>query len=727
MITELSASALFKVLAQNWVLALVFALIIMLTGMLVGYLVGNTSLRSRVSGTIEVIEREKQIQKSVLDNVGLGIIVYDAVEAIYANETIFNLPGFPSGVPKTLEGFLETFDKGNQLKSNYILSCENGVNVIRVNYFVERKIYEIKIIKKKAGGDDKFFANQDFAIILVDDITQVKDDERRQKDLAANVSHELKTPLTSINNSVFSIIRSGEDHKMPDHTDLMLWAQRIQVNAIRMQDIVNDFLVLSQCSHTSVMGIFDLKTITDQAIANVGEYPGRSNVAFSLPEEGNYPLVYGNSKLIMRTIINLITNAIKYIDYEGKTVAHQIHVSIINVDDRIGVQVEDNGRGIPVKDIEHLFERFYRVDNSGSHDVGGSGIGLAIAKEIAEMHDGAISVTSTFGSGSTFTLSLPTGRTVFDEVYDDAKAGIISEKPLYRAAAFFVGLQECEAAKSLGMTDIAEDVEAFEAVEETEVVARDKALVNLIKAYGEERLKDLEDELLYTEDYFGDNGTEVPEEESAEVEAEEIIEAEVMGAKLREEEIRRLDGQPKQYECESAGNESHDDQGRDTEADSPENLSQSVADKLDAGEVSAVRTGTEPEDTGKTTLQSEAAQDAAADARPVYEDPDELEKRLAREEARKLLTQPVVQRAQNVAEPGRNAVEISKIKKEAHVIHPTGQGKRYNIKGGSAASGIESEGSTKVSQSEKDSVRDSESQPKSSLKQVLDGTRPLSE
>ena len=66
----------------------------------------------------------------------------------------------------------------------------------------------------------------------------------------------------------------------------------------------------------------------------------------------------------------------QYIDYEGKTVAHQIHVSIINVDDRIGVQVEDNGRGIPVKDIEHLFERFYRVDNSGSHDVGGSGIGL---------------------------------------------------------------------------------------------------------------------------------------------------------------------------------------------------------------------------------------------------------------------------------------------------------------------------------------------------------------
>ena len=199
----------------------------MLTGMLVGYLVGNTSLRSRVSGTIEVIEREKQIQKSVLITSDSESLCMDAVEAIYANETIFNLPDFLRECQRHLRGFLETFDKGNQLKSNYILSCENGVNVIRVNYFVERKIYEIKIIKKKAGGDDKFLRTRISAIILVDDITQVKDDERRQKDLAANVSHELKTPLTSINNSVFSIIRSGEDHKMPDHTDLMLWAQRI--------------------------------------------------------------------------------------------------------------------------------------------------------------------------------------------------------------------------------------------------------------------------------------------------------------------------------------------------------------------------------------------------------------------------------------------------------------------------------------------------------------------
>ena len=81
------------------------------------------------------LERDKIIQKAVLDTVGLGIAVYDSKGALFCNETIFRLPDFlKGGLPKTLNAFLETFDNGNQLKSNYILSLENGVNLIRVNY-----------------------------------------------------------------------------------------------------------------------------------------------------------------------------------------------------------------------------------------------------------------------------------------------------------------------------------------------------------------------------------------------------------------------------------------------------------------------------------------------------------------------------------------------------------------------------------------------------------------
>ncbi|MBO4604570.1 MAG: sensor histidine kinase, partial [Clostridiales bacterium] len=195
-----------------------------------------------------------------------------------------------------------------------------------------------------------------------------------------------------------------------------------------------------------------------------------------------------------------LTNAIKYISFEGKLVQDQVHISISVIDDRVAVQVDDNGRGIPAKDIEHLFERFYRVDNSGNREVGGSGIGLAIAKEIADMHDGVISVTSTFGQGATFILSLPTGKTVFDAAYNDAKTGIISDKPLHRAAAYFLGLQECEAVRSLGYKDLESLVDEYEIIPEAEVAARDKALAKLLSSFGKERFEELEDELLYVED-----------------------------------------------------------------------------------------------------------------------------------------------------------------------------------------------------------------------------------
>ena len=698
MICILSVQELLKNLGENWVLVVVFSLILIMLGVIAGYLIGNTSLRKHVAGSINSLEREQMIQKAVLDNVGLGIVVYDKTQAIFANEAITKLPGFITGggLPDSLDAFLEAYDNGNQLKSNYILSCENGVNLIRVNYFVEGRIYEIKILKKKATEDSKFFAGEELSIVIIDDITQVKDDERRQKDLAANVSHELKTPLTSVNNSVFSILKSGENGGMPAHDDLMIWAQRIQVNATRMQDIVNDFLVLSQCSHTSVMGIFDIKDITDMACSNVSEYPGRASVTFSMPQEGPYPLVYGNSKLIMRTVINLLTNAIKYIEYDGKTEPNQIHISIVTIDDRIGVQVEDNGRGIPAKDIAHLFERFYRVDNSGNHEVGGSGIGLAIAKEIAEMHDGAISVTSTFGSGSTFTLSLPSGKTVFDGVFADSRAGIISEKPLYRAAAYFLGLQMCEAARSMNYEDLLPLVEEYEAKEETDILGRDKLLAKLIAAFGAERFAELEDELLYVEDFEEDGpltGLEEEPYEESSLAGDAIPEAayavDSFEVTASEEELARI---------ASAAEEARlrEEEKRRSE--------QQVMEKI------------EQEAILKEQMAREAERQEAEEKRRQEEE----SKRLAKEEARAILTRPVLQMSQNPSEPKKNAAELAKDNKEKHVIHPTVTRKRYNMDDIVARNNTAADKVDKQEPAEADTP-----QVKSSLKQVLDGSTPL--
>ena len=669
---------------QNPVVIAVCAVILVLLGILIGYLIGNTTLQSKVTGDMDNLERDKIIQKAVLDTVGLGIAVYDSKGALFCNETIFRLPDFlKGGLPKTLNAFLETFDNGNQLKSNYILSLENGVNLIRVNYINNRRIYEIKIIRRPAQPDSKFFGNEELTIVIVDDITQIKDDERRQKDLAANVSHELKTPLTSIKSSVFSIRRACQEGNGPTMDELITWSGRIEENTIRMQDIVNDFLVLSQCSHTSRMEIFDIRDAVSSAYSNIQDYPGASNVIFTLPDDGIYPLLYGNSKLIIRTIVNLLTNAIKYINYEGKTVPNQVHISIAVIDDRVAVQVDDNGRGIPAKDIDHLFERFYRVDNSGNREVGGSGIGLAIAKEIADMHDGVISVTSTYGQGATFILSLPTGKTVFDGAYSDAKAGIISDKPLHRAAAYFLGLQECEAVRSLGYTDLVSVVDEYEIIPEPEVAARDKALAKLLSSFGDERFEELKDELLYIEDFYEEEDGPVTGLETEIAKETTITDAQTPMSEQIENDVPAMAAVEATYEPAPQAQ--------------PEPVIQ-------------------PQVMIHPTVQADSVTTAEMPTVQPVLDPEAIareEARLqAKEEARKLLTQPVVQIS---AEQRKTVSQINRESREKRVIHPIDAQKRYNSK--RAVSKDTDERTNPVSDKSDGAV-------KSSLKKILDESDP---
>ena len=678
------------VLGENWMLVVVGVLFALVLGCLIGYLIGNTSLRSKVTANMDGLERDMQIHKAVLDSVGIGMAVYDNKGAIFANETIFKLQDFlKGGLPNTIDEFLNEFDNGNLLKSNYILSCENGINVVRVNYYVGRKIYEIKVIRKTGEQNDKYFSGEVLNLVIVDDITQIKDDERRQKDLAANVSHELKTPLTSINNSVFSIINACGKGKMPERDNLLTWSQRIQDNSIRMQDIVNDFLVLSQCSHTSRMGIFDIRDCVEQAYAGMADYPGSRGVVFTLPDDTPMPLLYGNHKLIIRCVINLLTNAVKYINYDGKTARNQIHVSLHMIDDRVAVQVEDNGRGIPAKDIDHLFERFYRVDNSGSREVGGSGIGLAIAKEIADMHDGVISVSSVFGNGATFTLSLPTAKSVFNGVIQDVMTGVISEKPLYRAAAYFMGLQECEAVKSLGYTDLAKLVEEYEAISETDVPARDKALTDLLRAFGKERFASLEDELLSTDDFDEVDGpvSGLEDEDIAQTtpaaEAEKTVE-ETQNVTVTEPvkaETAEKEEEPASEEVKEA-----DPEITDPSANNEELLKEQF----------------------ERAMAERAAQKAEAER---IEKEQQL---LAKAEARKLLTQPIVQ----ISADQKPAQQTKKDVIDKKTIHPITNGKRYN-RGRATPEAEDAAASAPEQTAEKPG-----SETKSALKKLLDDSTP---
>ena len=310
---------------------------------------------------------------------------------------------------------------------------------------------------------------------------------------------------------------------------------------------------------------------------------------------------------------------------------------------------------------------------------------IAIAKEIADMHDGVISVTSTFGQGSTFILSLPTGKTVFDGAYSDAKAGIISDKPLHRAAAYFLGLQECEAAKSLGYNDLTGLVEEYEIIPEPEVASRDKALAKLLSAFGDERFEELKEELLYVEDFEEDDGPVTGLES-------EIAKETTIGDNMMSPTTEQLYG-------------------------SVENIARE-APVAPVVEVPYEQASIESAPAVPLQVQPVTNTDVASvfnnvPMGQVEMDPEAIareEARLqAKEEARKLLTQPVVQIS---ADQRKTVSQINRESREKRVIHPIDAQKRYNSK--------RSNSEVADKQAEKSVADKSDVAVKSSLKKILD-------
>jgi len=644
--------SLWDAIRGNLPLTIVIALLLVMAGVAMGYIVGNTSLRKKVTEEYSKIAGRDLVKKSVLEEVGLGVIVYDDNGMVYANTEVFELPGFGrgKGIPKTLELFLDTYDDGdNRLKSSYILGCENGINIIRANYICDKHIYEIKIVRNAFADEEyKIFHDHDLKIVIIDDITQIKDDERRQKDLAANVSHELKTPLTVIKMSEYFFDNISKDN-MPGYEDIKRWGERISVNADRMRDIVQDFLVLSECSHVNRMTVFDIKDDVSRALSNITDYPGRENVHFIMPEDKQYPLLYGNASLVMRVIINLLTNAVKYIDYEGKTVPNEIKIMVSVIGDQISVQIEDNGRGIPEESLNHLFERFYRVDNSGNRAVGGSGIGLSIAKEIAEMHGGSISVVSGIGTGSVFNFTMPTAEAVFETVHKDAASGVISEVQVYKSAAQYLCMQITEAVKSFEYEDMYDKVKEYE---ECTAEGKHKAMTALLRSFSDQRFREMTEELLFTEEFddMSDYGEYDPETGLVQTVPEDTADAlfdRVAQAQTEALAAKETEGSP-------------EGPAPDKEVTEPEAAAPSeVLTQQDVQNEQPVET---------KILQNVIAEPSSDDVSYSPEDEEAEEIRRRKEEARKILTTPVTQlSAAPAGVQGRAAVEL---KKEKAAIHP---------------------------------------------------------
>ncbi|MCD6393835.1 MAG: PAS domain-containing protein [Planctomycetes bacterium] len=245
------------------------------------------------------------------------------------------------------------------------------------------------------------------AVVVMNDITRLRRLERVRRDFVANVSHELKTPITSIKGFVETLI----DGAMDEPEDAKRFLEIIARQAGRLNAIINDLLALSKLEQqTETMEIAlsreKIRSSIDAA-AGLCEIKSTEKGIRIIVDCDEDLTAYINDHLLEHALVNLIDNAIKYSDSGS-----EVHIRAQQVVSEIQISVQDHGCGIEHKYLPRLFERFYRVDKARSRKLGGTGLGLAIVKHIAQVHRGRVSAQSSPGEGSTFTIHIPAGPDV---------------------------------------------------------------------------------------------------------------------------------------------------------------------------------------------------------------------------------------------------------------------------------------------------------------------------
>ncbi len=236
---------------------------------------------------------------------------------------------------------------------------------------------------------------------VIRDITEQQKLENMRREFVANVSHELKTPLTSIKTYAETLM----DGAVEDRGLAGDFLNVINSEADRMSRIVSDLLQLSRldCSETRWRKVeLDLGEMARGVVEKMKIEAGKKLQAMECVVKPDIPTVFADRDGVEQVVINIISNSIKYTPEKGKIV-----IEVGKVEKDAYVKVTDNGIGIPSKDLPRIFERFYRVDKARSRDMGGTGLGLSIAREIVEANSGNISIESKFGKGTEVIISFP--------------------------------------------------------------------------------------------------------------------------------------------------------------------------------------------------------------------------------------------------------------------------------------------------------------------------------
>jgi two-component system phosphate regulon sensor histidine kinase PhoR len=239
------------------------------------------------------------------------------------------------------------------------------------------------------------------ALVVLHDVSELRQLETIRRDFIANISHELKTPLAAIRGLIETLI----DDKQMDEETHERFLKKVSTQSTRLNTLVSDLLTISRLESDEATKDFhplDFREPLSESLRTLKPVAEskRLTLEHAMPE---MPVeIIGDNEALREVVDNLVGNAVKYTPSGG-------HVRVdLRIEDKLAVlEVVDDGIGIAVADQGRIFERFYRVDKARSRELGGTGLGLSIVKHVALSHGGNVSLRSAPGKGSSFRVQIP--------------------------------------------------------------------------------------------------------------------------------------------------------------------------------------------------------------------------------------------------------------------------------------------------------------------------------
>lgn len=372
----------------------------------------NEILRER-----EVIEKEtldKEIHQSILmqagDSIGVaeacnsltqGIMVVDSdLDVLYANGAACSFLGFTRETAVGLNLHAAGLDADSV---GAIAGVANGTSGAR-------GVFELGDISQVNDGGTilRFMVSQvkesedSRLIVMIQDITQQRLSDESRNSLMAQATHELRTPLTNIKLYVEEAIDAGSEDEVIRDTALNV----INKEARRLERVITDMMSVSEIEAGSLSirsGDLRIDQLVEDLVSDYQPQAKEKSIKLQFDLPPKMPVLQADRDRIGQALHNLIGNAIKYTPEGG-----DVRVAFdFDEHDTMRVEVSDTGIGIDPAECAKIFEKFYRADDRRISDVTGSGLGLALAREIARLHGGDITVESEIDQGSTFTLVIP--------------------------------------------------------------------------------------------------------------------------------------------------------------------------------------------------------------------------------------------------------------------------------------------------------------------------------